>query len=499
MRALGAVVLAVLLTACTSEADRPTGEAPPEEPSAATPTASSALPTQAERLWSAPLRAMGPPVPAGDSLVVVVQARGDELDIVSLDGESGEVQWREPFRATPNTAGVWLGHLVYTSAAGDPYVVHQLPAKGAGVADRPTPYVARDPGTGEVVARTRPLRTAFGATRCADGHDVCLRVGPETFDDTRWVLGSWELRREPELPAGAGTLGPEGPVYAVRGSDRGYSAITALGRAGPDGWRRPATAYLEGEAWHLTANTGWYDEESGVAVVAATHEVPQGALDRYQAGEPVALDQSTRRTLGIDGSTGRLLWQRDGADFRCLELTSPGVRVRCAVEGEVVHREGREEPRTRRISMSLEGFDPGTGEPTWSYELAPRVAARVVLDQDELDARVDRILDGETAMVLPGRDGWSVVSLTDGETRAVTDDEAVLCLATVPFTYALDVPGESVFDEERERRVAEPCGVDGRTSRRPLGAAGLLAGGVDLGDGVRAVALADRVEAYRLS
>ena len=124
MRLLGIALAVVLLASCTSP-DSPEREMPTQSadsPAAPNPSVIDALPTKAEAMWSVRLRAFGNPVPVGETLVVVAEARQDELDIVGLDRATGKVRWRWPFLATSNIDGLFLGDLVYESADGEPYV-----------------------------------------------------------------------------------------------------------------------------------------------------------------------------------------------------------------------------------------------------------------------------------------------------------------------------------------------------------------------------------------
>lgn len=509
MTRLGNVAAAlslVLLAGCSGGSAAPE---PTDAPLAATSgadvqdTAVDLLPTEATHAWTYRARAHANPLVAGDTLVVVVEARTDELDVVGLDRATGEERWRSPFLTTGKAAGLFLGDLVYESAGGEPYVVFQLAPRGdALAAGRPQPYVALDPATGREVARTRPLRTSYGPVVCDDGRDVCLRVGGESvFSETRWVLGRWRLRREEDrLPDSANTLVEGSEVFAVSGTYDGYVGATAVGRTGRDGWRVPARRVLPGTSWLLSDEEAVVDEESGIVVVQASRLASAQVQRRYDEGRAVALGPGWRQTIGIDAGSGDVLWRHRGSSLACLDLHRPDVAVRCTLSGAVVQRTDWDEPRLRGVSMTVEGFNPRTGETTWSHGLDRRAARTLVLHVRDLDARLDEIADdGRDLLVAPTSGGRSLVSLLDGSSRRLRAKDTLLCRAKVRTTYALDTGAMGPFGSgERFRFVRRPCRPDGTSTDGRVGAAGLMTGAQDVGDRYWSYATRDAVVTYRL-
>jgi outer membrane protein assembly factor BamB len=510
VRTLGILFVLVLLAGCSSEAEG--SGADREPPASAASSASPAsvvegLATSATRMWSTRLDALQDPVAAGDVLVVPVAARGDEIDVVALDREDGEVLWRRPLMVVDASIGAYLGDLVHTSAAGSTYVVMQQAPTGREL--RPglaLPYLALDPRTGEVVARTRPVVAQFGSPPCDDGIDACLRFTPDDrFAETRWRLGSWTLRPEKEpLPAGTNALAPDSDVYTVYGPVRNYAVAKAVGRVGPPSWRVPHLRITGSRRWLVDDEVGLVDEEAGVAVVQLLETTDDAVVRRYERGAVVRFDLARRRTAGLDLDTGEVLWRHDGADIRCLELSRYDVPVRCAFTGKRSYQQDRD-PRLESPRGWLEGYDPRSGETTWRQELSGRAVRTLVLDINRLDASVDRVLDADDLAVLPTPDGPRLLSLVDGSTREVPADEVLLCSTTIPFRHRCDTDGTGVvgFGDERERRVVKSCSPSGEAlgvgSVGRLGADALLTGGVDAGDGVRVFATKHAITAYRLS
>jgi hypothetical protein len=510
VKALGILVVLVLLSGCSGGASGSDGGAP--EPTAGTTatapaTVLGAAPTTATPVWSTRLDVLQAPVAAGDVLVAAVAARGDEIDVVALDRADGAILWRRPLMVVDASVGAYLGDLVHKSADGESYVVMQQ--AGTGRRLRPgaaLPYLALDPRAGAVLARTRPVVAQFGAPACDDGLDACLRISTEDrFEETRWVMGSWELRPEKDrLPAGANSLVPDSDVYTVYGPVRQYGVAKAVGRVGTSSWRVPHGRITGSRRWLVDDESGFVDEEAGAAVVQFLPTTEDAVVDRYERGEVVRFDLRQRRTAGLDLETGEVLWRDKGADIRCLDLTRTEVPVRCAFSGQRSYQEDRD-PRLVSAQGWLEGYDPRTGETTWREELGARAVHTLVLDILRMDARVDRVVDADDIAIVPTPEGRKLLSLVDGSSRAIDPAEPVLCSATAPFRHRFDTGGSGLggFGETRARRFVEPCVSTGKSldlsAMDRLGPAGLLTGAVDVGDGMRVLATPHAVLAYQLS
>lgn len=133
MKALGILVVLVLLSGCSGgTADRGGGAPKPASDTSATAAASvlEAAPTTATRAWSTRLDVLQAPVAAGDVVVAAVAARGDEIDVVALDRADGAILWRRPLMVVDASVGAYLGDLVHESADGETYVVMQQAGTG---------------------------------------------------------------------------------------------------------------------------------------------------------------------------------------------------------------------------------------------------------------------------------------------------------------------------------------------------------------------------------
>jgi hypothetical protein len=513
VKALGIIVVLVLLCGCSGGSPDPGGgdggrsSARTHTPTDVTASVVEALPTTVTPAWSTRLEAVQAPLAAGDVVIAAVAARGDEIDVVALDREDGAILWRRPLMVVDASVGAFLGDLVHESAGGTTYVVMQQAGTGRQLrAGAALPYLALDPRTGEVLARTRPVVAQFGAPACDDGLDVCLRISADDrFADTRWVLGSWELRREKSrVPEGTSSLVSGSDVYTVHGPVRQYAVAKAVGRAGPSSWRVPYLRITQDRRWLVDDQVGFVDEGAGVAVVQLLPTTEDAVVRRYERGKVVRFDLARRRTAGLDLATGKVLWRHEGAHIRCLELARWELPVRCSFTGERSYQEDRD-PRLVSARGWLEGYDPRTGETTWRQELGAGAVHTLVLDILRMDAHVDRVLDADDLVVVPTPDGPRMLSLVDGSSRPVDPGEPVLCSTTAPFRHRFDTDGAGVvgFGETRALTFAEPCTWTGKARARAgtdrLGASALLTGAVDLGEGVRAFATRHAITAYRLS
>jgi hypothetical protein len=293
-------------------------------------------------------------------------------------------------------------------------------------------------------------------------------------------------------------------VYTVYGPVRQYAVAKAVGRAGPSSWRVPHGRITGSRRWLVDDQSGFVDEEAGVAVVQLLPTTSDAVVRRYERGEVVRFDLASRRTAGLDLETGEVLWRHEGADIRCLDLSRWELPVRCSFTGERSYQEDRD-PRLVSARGWIEGYDPRTGETTWRQELGARAVHTLTLDITRMDAQVDRVRDADDLAVVPTADGPRLLSLVDGSSRPLEAGEPVLCTTTVPYRHRFDTDGEGVvgFGDTRARTFVEPCAATGKALTRAatdrLGASALLTGAVDVGEGVRAFATRHAITAYRLS
>lgn len=505
MLALGRVVLPLLavllaMVGCTTE--------PSVDPAAPSTTHSSAPEPEraidqvpagpATQTWSRQMVAVEQPEIAGDDVTIaVVRARGDEMDIVALDLSSGVELWRAPYLPPQDVYATWLGFSVFESSSGDAYVVFQRGVEGAEPATQ-APYVAVDPRTGKVIARTRTVTSYWPAVRCADGKDVCLAIGPDRFaPKTRWDLDRFKLAAE-RPPRAV----PEGAHIDDSGLVTSYDGEFEERRVGwfHEGrlqWLKSVQKFnrAKGE-WIIGGNAGpIYYESADTLVLSFIRRPTPGMLRRHAEGEVVRDDMVTdHRQVGVDVSTGKVAWTRSGVGTDCVAGRSYELPVRCRWTGARMHRIGWTEPRPKGLTLTVEGYDAATGSSIWERAL-PNTTARHQIASETFVSQADLVERGEVRPII-SKDGAELVALEDGSGRPA-EDEVFLCSRGLEFDYSTDRQGPQYMG--RDRVVLYPCSHREKPMKADPTAGGLVTAlGVEE-SGVYVVALRGRLVAYELS
>jgi hypothetical protein len=449
------------------------------------------LPTGQVRVaWQRRVRPILQPTVVRDVVVTVVRTHGDRLEIVGLDLVDGRQRWRFDYYTPDETRSPYSWPPVFASTSGRQYAVFQTAARGAPY--RPgerRPYLAVDPATGRVVARTRPMVGAWapvtsdGSSEPADSPDVCLQVGRGT--KLRWDLDDFTVHPFPD-PHSAGKDG----VYYVLGTDT--QGIGVIGRDAPGhpSWRRRVRSLIGA---HWVADYPPYVGQG--AVVLSTSPLPSPSQERrFRRGDRVRIDRGSSRTVGLDLDTGEVLWTHHGSELRCPAVVD--APIRCAFTGELIHQKSWHRPRPRHLRLAVEGFDPHTGETTWSTALS-RAAARDKVQQLLADdSRPDRdLVMGPEFGWLPASSGLEVVAWRDGSSRQIPKDAVALCRDERRFRYVTDSASWPLryTDTFRPCRAADPAS---RAAGPPIAEALAVAAARAAG-GRYVVSYADRLVAYR--
>jgi hypothetical protein len=393
------------------------------------------------------LQPVAEPLVVGDALVVLVAEEGS-MQVVGLDPVTGETTWSA--EASPGYAppGIAVG----ITDVGDDAVAFLRPAGEGLMAE----LVVADATTGEERWSSSALGIHSQPGPCEDGADVCaladLGVGLQLVR----FLGEGALRPEP-FPTGARVLGDG--LLDLGGRE---PELLAGYEGGEVRWQTPlADVFGPG----LSSDYGWmfaaYDD---VVVGSVGQDVP---LDL-----PIVVDVERDVTAGLGRGDGRPRWREVGTSFTCtsklaLQMGDGGAHedaedwqpwpVRCRAVGTTTYESLEGEGRPELTSLVVEGFDPATGETTWSVEVDPALLT------EDLEALPT--LAGEHAVVVPGLDGPVVLDLEDGATRPLGDDDLLWCRAEAEFEID-EAWSSSDGIEITERRggvLARPCRADGGT------------------------------------
>ena len=200
--------------------------------------------------------------------------------------------------------------------------------------------------------------------------------------------------------------------------------------------------------------------------------------------------------VALDASTGEVLWRDEGANFVCQGARVEEAAVRCRVGGKVQMNKRWKRSRYRNASLTLEGFDPKTGEATWSRSLAPSVVRTEYADSS-FPVPKGRVADSEMLTTVITPDGPRLVSLADGSTAEVDPTDGYLCEAEADLHYPTDSTG--TFATHRSRRIVEPCTASGRPTKRAPSAPALVMGAAEADDGIYLYATEDSIVATRVA
>jgi hypothetical protein len=452
--------------------------------------------------WRRRVRPVMQPTVTGNVAVAVVRARGDELDIVGLAVGDGHVVWRYPFYTPDAVHSAYFWPPVFTSRSGRSYAVFQRADTGAALkADQAKPYLAVDPATGRIAARTRPMVAIWHATPCDFGGtevDVCLETGPGRTT-RRWRLDDFTIHTERD-PHDAGKSG----VYTVYGE----SGIVTIGREASrgQGWRHRISD-LVGRHWEVDRRSAEPYVGHGVVVISAEKRPTARQERRLKRGGQVPIDRGLDRTFGIDLKTGRLLWSHDDGELNCPSVAYVDAPIRCAFTGTLVFDKQWQAPRFEHIGLRVEGYDPTSGATTWSTPLestAAEAEARQVYQGGTADDH--DVVVGKELGWLPARSGPEAVAWNDGShlplSSGLRPASVLLCENSVHFGYATDGDPWPIRDTDtyvpcRVRRVRRPGGPALAPSSTPS-AVGLAIAGAAAGPGRYVVAYADRLVSYRV-
>lgn len=485
-RAVVSTVLLAALAGCSG--DDPSGTEPSSDPGSQDQTAGTETEAPvvrddavAEPAWTVELDVLGQPQVEDGVAVVLTRTPARGIEVVAVDAQTGERLWSRPWSPGDIPTGYGLEPLVARSAADRPVVVFSVPPRDLSAAADDAwirPVAVVDLRSGEELARTAPLDLLTPLSRCADDVDVCF-VERDGAGGQRLDLERGQVAADPAgTPAGARTIGADG-LFAT--SDRPGEEI-GVARDGKVLWSTPVEE-LMGET--VSSDTGWtieHDPEADRYVGWMRAAIPPDQRERAEAGKAFSYDAGILRLVAFSGPDGTVLWRRDGAEQSCLGLDTDTPTVRCVWTGTAAYDAEGTLTALRDGSGTVEGFDPRTGETTWSLEIAEDAV------EDAFDDR-DQKVAGDRTVLVDTDDGPLVVDVATGATAPADADDVFTCSSdTVIFDYAVPyvINGEPV-----SRRYAghlfRPCGADG-TDRDAYTVAAVRDSAQDAGEGVHVLA-----------
>lgn len=347
--------LALLLAACSSGGD---------DDEAGTTTTTTAAGDQAGIAWTREdLQPVTAPIVVDGTAIVLVADDG-AMQVVALDPATGETRWSA--EASPGAAPP--GIAVSIMAVGDDGIAFFRPAGDDLIAE----LVVADAATGDVRWSSDALEFGSHPKPCEDGEGICAEADLGRGGQLVRFLGEGAVRPE-SFPTGARSLGNGLLDLGERDPE-----LLAGYQEGAVRWRTPlADVFGEG----FSSDRGWnfatYDD---VIVGAVGQDVP---LDL-----PVVVDFGAYVTAALGREDGRPRWRDVGSSFTCfgkleLQMDGGGTHedaadylpwpVRCRVVGTTTYESLDSEGEPDITSMTIEGFDPATGDTTWSLEADPAI------------------------------------------------------------------------------------------------------------------------------
>jgi len=501
--------LIVALAGCgpASDTREPSGDGKDASATRAEPAVWSAGPETAPA-WEVKLDAASQPVVTDGVAVLAVKVRKDELDLVGIEVATGDEVWRTPYSPGPGGVprGVTARPVLVPSANGPERVVFQRPPEKV---DEKSGWelqlVSVDPASGGVVSESgERVRLLRAIEVCPDGHDACS-IGDFDGEERRFryeietgriVLEDWPTD---ELVHPDGAVSKSDLFVTYDDSDWEESTMGRLDADGEVMWERTEAA-LFGEGVSRVDQFS-LEEEAGVFVgTVEPHQPPGGPRWRPGVG-PVERDYGEVRSVGVDATTGEVLWTREGVTTSCgwdaaaLVKSVSRHSAWCRVAGWTTGEVGDDDHDADVTELALEGFDPATGEVTWSVDLDPGSLEILQRDEDPRPLTAP-------GRVVTGADGDSLlVDLDTGETYALPDGQVFLCAGWADYSD-YGTPHDDAFSGMPELDgdpLAETCTAGGEPTTAPLAEAAVTAGAIDAGGGWYVVATESGLAAYDLT
>jgi hypothetical protein len=448
----GAAWAALILGCSCATTGDPAGRPPPSMPAELRALGSSVAWVQAG------LRPIRAPEAVGGVAVGIVSTPDRELLVVGLDPATGAKLWQQPTTPSRVTRGV----VVRIEKVGDDKIAYLRPTRDDGAHAE---LVVADARTGKDLARSPEAIFKGFPAACAGSTDLCVTSRLSSNGVRRQyrleIAGGRHVANSVELPRGARPL-YKADLHDLSDPDRSLGLI----RDGKLRWSKRTRAVFPRQG---SSDNGWlWRLFRGVFVGSAYG-------DPTREGSSWRRDTSHAATAGLSEATGELLWRDEGSRLDCLYYEAEHVPVRCRIRGIVTLRPDLP-PSVEGLAVAIEGFDPATGQTTWSMMLGAeaRLATR---DPPPPIA-------GPTHIVVAASTGPIVLDYASGETRVPVPEEAFWC--RTPTTYELAIPYRRPDGTEGYSRpggaLAFACDAQGQPAATMPALAATIAAGAHIGD-----------------
>ena len=348
------------------------------------------------------LHVVGGPVAAGGQVVVLVSAPARSVWLEAVNAKTGAIKWKIPEGFSAITAGV-----VTAPAVADGIVLALVPAGG-----QTSPLVRLEGvrvASGAIAWRGHaPVVVTDAPTSCPaplGPRGFCLVVASSPSTPPALVaLSASTGMVEATVPGIQRLMSTTPGLYQTAGSP---SVLVGVHTPGGTDWGQRVTA-LFGAGYD--PNYGWDFDRFGGVEAGSVGRTPIG-------GNTVALGAG--KTVGFSVATGKRLWS-DHAVFECFGVDGlPGPWL-CRLTGTATASPSGKVIASADATLTLEGFDPATGDIRWRVPTAHSEVA-AMLGSDVAIADANRLLVHSPK----GRD--LVVDVRSGATSPPTAGQVFWC------------------------------------------------------------------------
>lgn len=411
------------------------------EETAATTTTTAGPPRPMEVLWSTQdVRFASRPASSGGRIVAYV-ATGTDMELAAFDPATGAEVWRRATTPSLVTPGVPI------PVVADDQRVYHLTPRGTSAAA----IEAVDAATGEPAWITDGSAEGFGDVLelCLDRPDHLCVTAKDTAAGTLWQVeaATGAVTRTEGFPGRELAAG----LYDLReGGDEQVAGVAA----GEVTWQRPPSELFQGHDVSSDHGWHWLDHDGLLVGWLGTRQ------DWPDDGELAFVPQ---HMAGVDAATGETRWVAEGAPSCGSRLWGLTLRVdgrepsiRCRMTGSHHVEDGRI-ARTVVTDAVMEGFDPTTGEATWTVPLG---AASALSDDVRPLVRL-----GPTRFAVTRDDGSRIaVDVVSGATEDVAADVVGWCVSE----NVLDLADGTGTAQRIGEDLTTPCRVDGTPQPAPM-------------------------------
>lgn len=439
-----AVILAATTASCSSEDDERSAVDRDQAP--------------IEAAWTTKLDVLGQPASKDGVSLVLAHGKGKSIDAVAVDSKTGKQLWKQPWSPGAVVTGYQLIPRVFESRSGRAMAVFSVPPKNlkANSMDMwKLPITVRDLRTGEEIHRIDKTYQSTPLTACDDEVDACF--DHSTKGGQRINLDQGTVGDDPNGAPGEGRSISSQGLYSS--GDRPGEEI-GVRRDGKTLWSTPIEDLMGKD---VSTDTGWnvaHDEDAD-RYVAGMVAFPKETLEKAQAGKDYTYDFGWDRLVAFDGKTGKKLWQKPGAEFDCLGIKYESPEVRCVRAGTVNYTQKNDKKQSiNKPAVTVEGFDPKTGETRWSMEVATKSAQSVIFGETNVVAGGDVVL-------IPSRQGPQVVDMESGEKAKAAAADVFTCESEPEsFDYGMNFYiNEKPITERRGTGLYKPCTANGKDAK----------------------------------